>query len=130
MKCVLKYAIFGTTAMGMAVSALAADTPYDLIRPVYPLSWDDTIIGTYDTTVTKRHGMLPKDATPASYKANAFIPDTLDQAYLDALNTHISPIRVNQAGYLTSDTERQFYHVGKATEFEVVDEDGKVVPVG
>ena len=125
MKCVLKYAIFGTTAMGMAVSALAADTPYDLIRPVYPLSWDDTIIGTYDTTVTKRHGMLPKDATPASYKANAFIPDTLDQAYLDALNTHISPIRVNQAGYLTSDTERQFYHVGKATEFEVVDEDGK-----
>jgi hypothetical protein len=125
MKSVLKHAIFGTTAMGMAVSALAADTPYDLIRPVYPLSWDDTIIGTYDTTVTKKHGMLPKDATPASYKANAYIPDTLDQAYLDALNTHISPIRVNQAGYLTSDTERQFYHVGKATEFEVVDEDGK-----
>ena len=125
MKSVLKYAIFGTTAMGMTVSALAADTPYDLIRPVYPLSWDDTIIGTYDTTVTKRHGMLPKDATPASYKANAYIPDTLNQAYLDAMNAHISPIRVNQAGYLASDAERQFYYVGKATEFEVVDEDGK-----
>ena len=125
MKSVFKYAIFGTTAMGMAVSALAADTPYDLIRPVYPLSWNDTIIDTYDTTVTKRHGMLPKDATPASYKANAYIPDTLNQAYLDAMNAHISPIRVNQAGYLASDAERQFYYVGKASEFEVVDEDGK-----
>ncbi|SHK66830.1 Por secretion system C-terminal sorting domain-containing protein [Fibrobacter sp. UWT2] len=108
-----------------ATAAMAATTPYDLIRPTWPLSWDSTVFSKFDTTVTKKTGMLPKEATPASFKAGAMMPDTLDQAYFDAINTKISPIRVNQAGYLKSDKQRQFYYVGSATEFEVVDADGK-----
>lgn len=108
-----------------ATAALGATTPYDLIRPTWPLSWDAKVFENFDTTVTKKTGMLPKEATPASFKAGALMPDTLDQAYLDAINTKISPIRVNQAGYLKKDPERQFYYVGDATEFEVVDADGK-----
>ena len=118
--------IASTLAALSATAAMAATTPYDLIRPTWPLSWDAKVFENFDTTITKKTGMLPKEATPASFKAGALIPDTLDQAYLDAINTKISPIRVNQAGYLKSDTERQFYFVGsKATEFEVVDADGK-----
>ena len=109
-----------------ATAAMAATTPYDLIRPTWPLSWDAKVFENFDTTVTKKIGVLNIPATPASFKAGAMMPDTLDQAYLDAINTKISPIRVNQAGYLKSDTERQFYFVGtKASEFEVVDADGK-----
>lgn len=118
--------IASTLAALSASAAFAATTPYDLIRPTWPLSWDAKVFENFDTTVTKKTGMLPKEATPASFKAGAMMPDTLDQAYLDAINTKISPIRVNQAGYLKSDTERQFYFVGtKASEFEVVDADGK-----
>ena len=109
-----------------ATAAMAATTPYDLIRPTWPLSWDSTAISKFDTTVTKKKGVLNIPATPASFKAGALMPDTLDQAYLDAINTKISSIRVNQAGYLKSDMERQFYYVGlQATNFEVVDADGK-----
>ena len=109
-----------------ATAAMAATTPYDLIRPTWPLSWDAKVFENFDTTVTKKIGVLNIPATPASFKAGALMPDTLDQAYFDAINTKISPIRVNQAGYLKSDTERQFYFVGtKASEFEVVDADGK-----
>lgn len=118
--------IASTLAALSATAAMAATTPYDLIRPTWPLSWDAKVFENFDTTVTKKTGMLPKEATPASFKAGAMMPDTLDQAYFDAINTKISPIRVNQAGYLKSDTERQFYFVGtKASEFEVVDADGK-----
>ncbi|WP_073229839.1 glycoside hydrolase family 9 protein [Fibrobacter sp. UWEL] len=99
-------------------------TPYDLIRPVWPLTWDESIFDRYDTTVTKKHNMVPKNRTPASFQPNAFIPDTLNQAYLDAINVRMSPIRINQAGYMESDPEKQFYYVGNATEFEVVDIDG------
>ena len=114
-----------------AISVMAATavqeqpTPYDLIRPVYPLTWDTTVFDHYDTTVTQKHNMVPKNRTPASYVPNALIPDTLNQAYLDAINYRMSPIRINQAGYLESDPEKQFYYVGTATEFEVVDIDGK-----
>ena len=109
-----------------ATAAMAATTPYDLIRPTWPLSWDAKVFENFDTTVTKKIGVLNIPATPASFKAGAMMPDTLDQAYLDAINTKISPIRVNQAGYLKSDKVRQFYFVGtKASEFEVVDADGK-----
>ncbi|MFA6623908.1 MAG: hypothetical protein WCS54_07325, partial [Fibrobacteraceae bacterium] len=100
-------------------------TPYDLIRPIYPLTWDSTEFNNFDTTVTQKHGMLPRNKTPASYAPNALIPDTLNQAYLDNINTHISPIRLNQAGYLEKDQDRQFYYVGTATTFEVVDINGK-----
>ncbi|PWJ63865.1 Glycosyl hydrolase family 9 [Fibrobacter sp. UWB15] len=118
--------IASTLAALSATAAIAATTPYDLIRPTWPLSWDAKVFENFDTTVTKKIGVLNIPATPASFKAGAMMPDTLDQAYLDAINTKISPIRVNQAGYLKSDTERQFYFVGtKASEFEVVDADGK-----
>ncbi|MCQ2105033.1 MAG: glycoside hydrolase family 9 protein [Fibrobacter sp.] len=106
-------------------AAVAATTPYDLIRPTWPLTWDDKVIDKFDTTITKKIGVLDIPRTPASFEAGALMPDTLDQAYLDAINTKISPIRVNQAGYLKKDTERQFYFVGSAEEFEVVDEMGK-----
>ena len=117
-------AIAATLAFS-ATAAMAATTPYDLIRPTWPLSWDETAISKFDTTVTKKHNVLNIPATPESFKAGALMPDTLDQAYLDAINTKISPIRVNQAGYLQSDKERQFYYVGTATKFEVVDAAGK-----
>ena len=109
-----------------ATAAMAATTPYDLIRPTWPLSWDSTVFEKFDTTVTKKHDVLDIPATPESFKAGALMPDTLDQAYYDAINTNISPIRVNQAGYLKSDKERQFYYVGdKASKFEIVDANGK-----
>lgn len=114
-----------TIAALSATAAFAATTPYDLIRPTWPLTWDDKAMDAFDTTVTKKIGVLDIPRTPASFKAGALMPDTLDQAYLDAINTKISPIRVNQAGYLESDKERQFYFVGSAKEFEVVDENGK-----
>jgi hypothetical protein len=115
-----------TLAALSASTAFAATTPYDLIRPTWPLSWDAKVFENFDTTVTKKHGVLNIPATPESYKAGELMPDTLDQAYFDAINTKISPIRVNQVGYLKNDPERQFYFVGtKATEFEVVDADGK-----
>ena len=116
-------------ALCAATSVMAAEqeqpTPYDLIRPTFPLTWDSTVFKNFDTSVTKKKNMLPKNLTPAAYAPNALIPDTLNQAYLDAINYRMSPIRVNQAGYLEKDTERQFYYIGNATNFEVVDVDGK-----
>ena len=120
-----KYLFALCAAVGFSSAQQQQATPYDLIRPTYPLTWDSTVFKNFDTSVTKKKNMLPKNLTPASYAPNAFIPDTLNQAYLDAINYRMSPIRVNQAGYLEKDTERQFYYVGNATTFEVVDVDGK-----
>ena len=115
-----------TLAALSATAAFAATTPYDLIRPTWPLSWDKKAIDKFDVSVTKKIGVLDIPATPESYEAGELMSDTLDQAYFDAINTKISPIRVNQVGYLKNDPERQFYYVGtKATEFEVVDAYGK-----
>ena len=75
--------------------------------------------------VTSKKNMVPKERTPDTYKPNTFIIDTVNQAYRDAMNVQISPIRVNQSGYLESDPERQFYYVGDETSFEIVDIDGK-----
>ena len=115
--------------MCAATSLMAAQqeqpTPYDLIRPTFPLTWDSTVFKNFDTSVTKKKNMLPKNLTPAAYAPNALIPDTLNQAYLDAINYRMSPIRVNQAGYLETDLERKFYYVGNASSFEVVDVNGK-----
>ena len=116
-------------ALCAVTSVMAAQqeqpTPYDLIRPTFPLTWDSTVFDRFDTTVTKKHNMVPRNRTPAAYAPNALIPDTLNQAYLDAINVRMSPIRVNQAGYLESDLERQFYYIGNASSFEVVDVNGK-----
>lgn len=107
-----------------ATAATAATTPYDLIRPTWPLSWDSAA---FENFVPAENVLspLPKEVIPPNFKAGELMADTVDQAYLDAINQHISPIRVNQAGYLKSDTERQFYYVGDAETFEVVNAMGK-----
>ena len=120
-----KYLFALCAAVGFTSAQQEQPTPYDLIRPTYPLTWDTTVFKHFDTSVTKKKNMLPKNLTPASYAPNALIPDTLNQAYLDAINYRMSPIRINQAGYLEKDLERQFYYVGNATTFEVVDVEGK-----
>lgn len=103
-------------------------TPYDLIRPVWPLTWDPTIFDTFVPGV--RQNSLPVNRTPQDFAPNTFVPDTLNQAFRDALNLRISRIRVNQAGYLPTDPEKQIYYVGAATAFEVVDETGAVLGNG
>ena len=109
--------------VGIMAAGQEQPTPYDLIRPVWPLTWDSTVFDHFVPDPIPRTP-IPKNRTPAAYAPNELIPDTLNQAYLDALNYRMSPIRVNQAGYLTDDPEKQFYYVGSATTFEVVDADG------
>ena len=54
-----------------------------------------------------------------------------DRRVADSLNTIISPIRVNQAGYLPGDPEKLLYVVGTASTFEVVKvSDSSVVASG
>ena len=98
-----KYLLALTAATCVMAAQQEQPTPYDLIRPTWPLTWDESAFNRFDTTVTKKKNMVPKNRTPASYKANELIPDTLNQAYLDNINTHMSPIRINQAGYLEKD---------------------------
>ena len=124
-KCLVSAMLIAMSAVTAMAATQEQPTPYDLLRPIFPLTWDSTVFDKFDTTVTIKHNMVPKNRTPASYMPNVLIPDTLNQAYLDAMNTHISPIRVNQAGYLEKDPEKQFFYVGNASTFEVVDIDGK-----
>jgi len=102
-------------------------TPYDLIRPVWPLSWDSTILDTY--VPGARLNSVPTKKTPDDFEPWTIIPDTLNQAYHDAMNLQISPIRVNQAGYRPAD-QKLIYYVGDATEFEVIDSTGTVTGRG
>lgn len=127
-------------------SAFAVDqvqpTPYDLIRSVWPMTWDTSATdegGTVEsfskfTPNENKHNMVPKvGSQPQDFVPNGFIPDTLDQAYRDAQNLRIGRIRVNQAGYLPDDPEMQFYYVsaGNCSEtFSIVDLDGKEVATG
>lgn len=131
-----------------ATAVFAADqTHYDLIRPVYPMTWDDTSSVENGGTVysfskftppstTKESARLyPADgAKPVEFKPNGIISDTLDQAFIDALSLSISDIRVNQAGYLPSDPEQLFYYFDKSgnctATYSVVDTDGKEVAKG
>ena len=110
--------------ISFAIAQQEQPTPYDLIRPTFPLTWDTTVFDHYDASVTHKKNTVPSVKTTPFYAPNAYIVDTLDQAYLDAINYRMSPIRVNQAGYLESDKERQFYFIGNATTFEVVDVNG------
>lgn len=127
----------------IAVGAFAADTPFDLIRPVYPMEWSTAIVengGTvYDFAlfnVNEKDTLVgtPKSgAKPADFKANAYIADTLNQAYIDALSLSVSNIRVNQAGYLPDDPEKLFYYVSYECEsatYSVVDLEGEEVAAG
>jgi len=116
-----------------AVASVAADldlpTPYDLIRPVWPLTWDSTVFNTNFTPGPKRNS-LPDINTPAAYSPNNIIPDSLNQAFIDAMLIQMSPIRVNQAGYRPQDPQKYVLYVGSATDFEVVNEKGEVVGNG
>jgi len=121
-------------ALCAAISFVAAQheqpTPYDLIRPVWPLSWDSTIFKTNFTPGPKRVS-LPSKNTPEFYAPNEIItPDTLNQAYIDAMVIQISPIRVNQAGYRPQDAKKPILYVGSATDFDVINVKGEVVGKG
>jgi hypothetical protein len=119
-----KYLLALCAATSMVTAQQEQPTPYDLIRPIFPLTWDSTVFNHFVPDPVPKNA-IPKNRTPAAYAPNALLPDTLNQAYLDALNYRMSPIRVNQAGYLESDPEKQFYYVGSAKTFEVVDVNGK-----
>ena len=126
-----------------AAGLFAAETPFDLIRPVYPMEWSTAAVeegGTvYDFanfTVNEKDtlvGTPEPGSKPEDFKANDYIADTLNQAFIDALNLKASDIRVNQAGYLTNDPEKQFYYISASCEtatYSVVDLDGKEVATG
>lgn len=120
-----KYLLTGLLATTFVMAAQQEQpTPYDLIRPIWPLTWDSAAFDKFIPDGFHKRA-IPSNRTPGAYIPNEFIPDTVNQAYLDNINSHISPIRVNQAGYLTDDPERQFYYVGDAKTFEVVDINGK-----
>jgi hypothetical protein len=124
----------------LAVGLYAADTPFDLIRPVYPLEWDTsaaedggTVYDFANFSVNEKDneaGTPESGAKPEDFKANAYIADTLNQAFIDALSLKVGNIRVNQAGYLPDDPEKQFYYVSDKCEkatYSVVDLDGKEI---
>ena len=99
-------------------------TPYDLIRPIWPMKWDTAATdmgGTVEsfsqyTPNKKKHNTVPKvGSMPKDFVPNGIIPDTLNQAFRDAQNLRIGRIRINQAGYLPEDTEMQFYYVSDGT---------------
>ena len=121
-----------TAVLFATVAAMAAGqeqpTPYDLIRPVWPLTWDSTIFSSKFTAGPKRNS-LPGINIPAAYAPNEIIPDSLNQAFIDAMVIQMSPIRVNQAGYRPQDT-KPVYYVGSATKFDVVNVNGDVVGQG
>lgn len=102
-------------------------TTYDLIRPMWPEVWDSTVLNTF--VPGPKRNALPSRKTPRDYAPNTYIPDTLNQVYLDAMNVQISPIRVNQAGYRPND-QKLIYYVGDATTFEVVNLQDSVLQTG
>ena len=133
--------ICALSALAMAVEQ-EQPTPYDLIRPIWPLKWDTSSVdngGTVESfshfapNKTKRNPVPPVGAVPQDFVPNGFVPDTLNQAFLDARNLRIGRIRVNQAGYLPDDPEKQFYYVSPgacAETYSVVNLQGKTVATG
>lgn len=117
-------------------------TPYDLIRPIWPMTWDTASVengGTVESfskfvpNPRKRNPVPKVGSVPQDFVPNGIVPDTLNQAYLDARNLRIGRIRVNQAGYLPDDPEQQFYYVSAdncAEKFSVVDLEGKEIATG
>ena len=127
---IIRYLLVLCAAASLAIAQQEHPTPYDLIRPVWPLTWDSTIFKTNFTPGPKRVS-LPAQNTPATFAPNEIItPDTLNQAYIDAMVIQISPIRVNQAGYRPQDAKKPILYVGSATNFDVVNVKGEVVGKG
>ena len=109
--CIFAFVVFA------AAAEQEQPTPYDLIRPIWPMKWDTAATdegGTvesfskYVPNKEKHNTVPPVGSMPQDFVANGFIPDTLDQAFRDAQNLRIGRIRVNQAGYLESDKEGSF----------------------
>lgn len=129
------------SAFALAVEQVQP-TPYDLIRPIWPMKWDTAATDDGGTVQsfskyvpdTKKHNTVPPvGAMPQDFVPNGFIPDTLNQAFRDAQNLRIGRIRVNQAGYLPDDPEMQFYYVSEGScgeKFSIVDLNGKEVATG
>ena len=140
----VRFLAFLTCALSVFAFAVEQEqpTPYDLIRPIWPMKWDTAATddgGTVEsfskyTPNAKKHNTVPPVGTmPQDFVANGIIPDTLNQAFRDAQNLRIGRIRVNQAGYLPDDPEMQFYYVSDGTcgeKFSVVDLDGKEIFTG
>jgi len=127
---IIRYLLVLCAVASLAIAQQEHPTPYDLIRPVWPLTWDSTIFKTNFTPGPKRVS-LPSKNTPEYYAPNEIItPDTLNQAYIDAMVIQISPIRVNQAGYRPQDAKKPVLYVGSATNFDVVNAKGEVVGKG
>jgi hypothetical protein len=134
--CIFAFVVFA------AAAEQEQPTPYDLIRPIWPMKWDTAATdegGTvesfskYVPNKEKHNTVPPVGSMPQDFVANGFIPDTLDQAFRDAQNLRIGRIRVNQAGYLPDDPEMQFYYVsdGSCSEtFSIVDLNGNEVATG
>ncbi|MCQ2101902.1 MAG: glycoside hydrolase family 9 protein [Fibrobacter sp.] len=114
-------------------------TPYDLIRPIWPMTWDTAAtdnggtvesFSSYQPFTKKRNTVPPVGSVPQDFKPNGLIPDSLNQAFRDAQNVRIGRIRINQAGYLPEDDEKQFYYVSAGTcaeTYVVVDLEGNPV---
>ena len=117
-------------------------TPYDLIRPIWPMKWDTASADDGGTVESfskyapnrKKHNTVPPvGSVPQDFAPNGFIPDTLNQAFRDAQNMRIGRIRVNQAGYLPDDPEMHFYYVSAnncSETYSVVDLEGNEVVGG
>ena len=134
--CIFAFVVFATAA------EQEQPTPYDLIRPIWPMTWDTAATDDGGTVESfskyvpnrKKHNVVPPvGSMPQDFVANGYIPDTLNQAFRDAQNLRIGRIRVNQAGYLPDDPEMQFYYVSNgncAEKFSIVDINGNEVASG
>ena len=76
-------------------------TPYDLIRPIWPMKWDTAATddgGTvesfskYVPNTTKHNPVPAVGSVPQDFVPNGIIPDSLNQAYRDAQNVRIPTI--------------------------------------
>lgn len=105
-------------------------TPYDLIRPVWPLVWDTSDAadgGTvmsysqFEALVTTKGAVPDVGTMPQDFEPNENVPDSTSQFYLDARNMKIGHIRVNQAGYLPNSTDpyQHFYYIDESGSCDV-----------
>ena len=96
------FLIFSLSVFALAVEQ-EQPTPYDLIRPIWPMKWDTSATDDGGTVESfskyapnlKKHNTVPPVGTmPQDFVANGIIPDTLNQAFRDAQNLCIGRIRI------------------------------------
>jgi hypothetical protein len=56
----MKSTLFGMVALGAALSVSAAETPYDLIRPVFPMVWDTSSVADGGTVLSFSQFVAPE----------------------------------------------------------------------